>query len=99
MASRERQWKTTIGKVKFLPHHIELDTPIRRAKATHGDLVMTLMTTHSHDPYNTNTYALDDRYRGVFGHHHGPDWPQELDHVAPLCTTDGAKENAVTAIA
>jgi anaerobic selenocysteine-containing dehydrogenase len=28
---------------------------------------MTLMTTRSHDQYNTTVYALDDRYRGVFG--------------------------------
>jgi anaerobic selenocysteine-containing dehydrogenase len=28
---------------------------------------MTLMTTRSHDQYNTTIYALDDRYRGVFG--------------------------------
>ena len=28
---------------------------------------MTLMTTRSHDQYNTTIYGLDDRYRGVFG--------------------------------
>jgi anaerobic selenocysteine-containing dehydrogenase len=28
---------------------------------------MVLMTTRSHDQYNTTIYALDDRYRGVFG--------------------------------
>ena len=26
-----------------------------------------MMTTRSHDQYNTTIYALDDRYRGVFG--------------------------------
>jgi anaerobic selenocysteine-containing dehydrogenase len=29
--------------------------------------VYTLMTTRSHDQYNTTLYGLDDRYRGVFG--------------------------------
>ena len=28
---------------------------------------MTLMTTRSHDQYNTTIYGLDDRYRGVYG--------------------------------
>ena len=28
---------------------------------------MVMMTTRSHDQYNTTIYALDDRYRGVFG--------------------------------
>ena len=28
---------------------------------------MVLMTTRSHDQYNTTIYAMDDRYRGVFG--------------------------------
>ncbi|MFW2154128.1 molybdopterin dinucleotide binding domain-containing protein, partial [Acinetobacter gyllenbergii] len=26
-----------------------------------------LMTTRSHDQYNTTLYGLDDRYRGVYG--------------------------------
>ncbi|HEX3636023.1 MAG TPA: molybdopterin dinucleotide binding domain-containing protein, partial [Paraburkholderia sp.] len=45
----------------------EEDTPLRRAKKLHGERLMTLMTTRSHDQYNTTIYALDDRYRGVFG--------------------------------
>ncbi|MNT61692.1 putative oxidoreductase [compost metagenome] len=28
---------------------------------------MVMMTTRSHDQYNTTIYGLDDRYRGVFG--------------------------------
>ncbi len=32
-----------------------------------GAKVYTLMTTRSHDQYNTTLYGLDDRYRGVFG--------------------------------
>ena len=30
-------------------------------------LVFTLLTTRSHDQYNTTIYGMDDRYRGVFG--------------------------------
>jgi len=67
VASRERDWQTATGKANFMVHKIETDTPIRRAKALHGERVMTLMTTRSHDQYNTTIYALDDRYRGVFG--------------------------------
>ncbi len=33
--------------------------------------VYTLMTTRSHDQYNTTLYGLDDRYRGVFGQRRG----------------------------
>ncbi len=32
-----------------------------------GDNVLRLITLRSHDQYNTTIYALDDRYRGVFG--------------------------------
>ncbi|VTN08813.1 putative oxidoreductase [Raoultella terrigena] len=32
-----------------------------------GEDVMRLVTLRSHDQYNTTIYALDDRYRGVFG--------------------------------
>jgi molybdopterin-dependent oxidoreductase alpha subunit len=67
VASRERDWQTHTGKANFIVHQIEEDTPIRRAKKQHGERVMTLMTTRSHDQYNTTIYALDDRYRGVFG--------------------------------
>ena len=67
VASRERDWKTVTGRANFVVHRIEADTPIRRAKQQHGERVMTLMTTRSHDQYNTTIYALDDRYRGVFG--------------------------------
>ncbi len=67
VASRDRVWKTDTGKANFIAHPIQLDTPIRRAKALHGERLMTLMTTRSHDQYNTTIYALDDRYRGVFG--------------------------------
>ncbi|NIE62974.1 FdhF/YdeP family oxidoreductase [Burkholderia sp. Ax-1719] len=67
VASRERDWKTDTGKANFIVHPVQQDTPIARAKAQHGERLMTLMTTRSHDQYNTTIYALDDRYRGVFG--------------------------------
>jgi molybdopterin-dependent oxidoreductase alpha subunit len=67
VASRERDWVTTTGKANFVIAAIDKDTPIRRARKQHGERVMTLMTTRSHDQYNTTIYAMDDRYRGVFG--------------------------------
>jgi molybdopterin-dependent oxidoreductase alpha subunit len=67
VASREREWVTASGKAQFVAHKIELDTPIRRARRQYGDRVLVMMTTRSHDQYNTTIYAMDDRYRGVFG--------------------------------
>ncbi|MCY0386133.1 FdhF/YdeP family oxidoreductase [Robbsia sp. Bb-Pol-6] len=67
VAAREREWKTPTGKANFVVHGIQWDTPIRRARQLHGERLMTLMTTRSHDQYNTTIYALDDRYRGVYG--------------------------------
>ncbi|MFA6180245.1 MAG: molybdopterin dinucleotide binding domain-containing protein, partial [Candidatus Methylopumilus sp.] len=32
-----------------------------------GTDVFQLMTTRSHDQYNTTIYGMDDRYRGIFG--------------------------------
>ncbi|HTJ93782.1 MAG TPA: FdhF/YdeP family oxidoreductase [Pararobbsia sp.] len=67
VASRERVWKTASGKAEFIAHAVDLDTPTHRARAKHGERLMTLMTTRSHDQYNTTIYGPDDRYRGVFG--------------------------------
>ena len=67
VASRERIWRTPSGKAEFKIHAIPTDTPIHRARQRHGDRLLTLMTTRSHDQYNTTIYGLDDRYRGVFG--------------------------------
>ncbi|WP_186269582.1 FdhF/YdeP family oxidoreductase [Burkholderia gladioli] len=67
VASRERDWITPNGKANFVAHPMPTDTPIQRARALHGEKLLTLMTTRSHDQYNTTIYALDDRYRGVFG--------------------------------
>jgi len=66
-ASRNRVWRTASGKAQFLVHAIDRDTPIKRARAKYGDDLLVMMTTRSHDQYNTTIYGLDDRYRGVFG--------------------------------
>ncbi|MFJ1256767.1 FdhF/YdeP family oxidoreductase [Cupriavidus sp. CuC1] len=66
-ASRNRVWHTPSGKAQFLVNRIDKDTPIHRAREQYGDRLMVLMTTRSHDQYNTTIYGLDDRYRGVFG--------------------------------
>ena len=65
--SREREWKTASGKAHFIVNAVARDTPIQRARAVHGERLLTLMTTRSHDQYNTTIYGPDDRYRGVFG--------------------------------
>jgi len=65
--ARDRVWKTATGRAQFLVNQIQQDTPLRRARALHGNRLMTLMTTRSHDQYNTTIYAMDDRYRGVYG--------------------------------
>jgi molybdopterin-dependent oxidoreductase alpha subunit len=67
IASRERVWKTDSSKAQFLVAAVQLDTPIHRAREKYGEQLMVLMTTRSHDQYNTTIYAMDDRYRGVFG--------------------------------
>jgi molybdopterin-dependent oxidoreductase alpha subunit len=70
VASRDRVWNTPSGKAQFIVHEIAFDTPIHRARALYGERLMTLMTTRSHDQYNTTIYGLDDRYRGVYGQRH-----------------------------
>ncbi|MES2115544.1 MAG: FdhF/YdeP family oxidoreductase [Pseudomonadota bacterium] len=67
VASREREWVTDSAKAQFIVNAIARDTPIHRARARHGERLLTMMTTRSHDQYNTTIYGLDDRYRGVFG--------------------------------
>ena len=67
VASRELEWHTASGKAQFLVHPLDTDGPLQRARAVHGERLLTLMTTRSHDQYNTTVYGLDDRYRGVFG--------------------------------
>lgn len=67
----ERVWATASNKAGFYAHPVPVDTPSHRARARFskkGDaVVFTLLTTRSHDQYNTTIYGHDDRYRGVFG--------------------------------
>jgi len=64
----ERVWDTESKKAVFFTHPVPCDTPSHRARARiHDTLVFTLLTTRSHDQYNTTIYGMDDRYRGVFG--------------------------------
>lgn len=58
-AARERVFKTKTGKANFFVHQI----PHHNLKA--GEYLMT--TIRSHDQFNTTIYALNDRYRGVYG--------------------------------
>ncbi|GKT21737.1 FdhF/YdeP family oxidoreductase [Acidovorax sp. SUPP3334] len=64
----ERVWATDDHKAHFVAHPVPLDTPSHQARAKRRDtVVFTLLTTRSHDQYNTTIYGHDDRYRGVFG--------------------------------
>ncbi|CAN5298426.1 FdhF/YdeP family oxidoreductase [soil metagenome] len=67
----ERVWATASKKAGFYVHAVPVDTPSHKARARFagkGDtIVFTLITTRSHDQYNTTIYGHDDRYRGVFG--------------------------------
>lgn len=59
----ERVWPTPAGKAMF-----SVLAGVREdAGAPGGENVLRLMTIRSHDQYNTTIYAMNDRYRGVFG--------------------------------
>jgi anaerobic selenocysteine-containing dehydrogenase len=59
----ERKWPTPTGKAMFSVYGgVKED-----ADVLGGENVLRLMTIRSHDQHNTTIYALDDRYRGVFG--------------------------------
>ncbi|MGO4331842.1 FdhF/YdeP family oxidoreductase [Cupriavidus sp. 2TAF22] len=59
----ERKWHTPSGKAEFSVYAgVHED-----AEVLGGENVLRLITIRSHDQYNTTIYALDDRYRGVFG--------------------------------
>lgn len=58
-AAKERVFKTKTGRANFKAHDLDIERP------KEGRLL--LMTIRSHDQYNTTVYALNDRYRGVFG--------------------------------
>jgi len=58
----ERIWPTPTGKAMF-----SVFKGVHENFRVDGDDVMRLVTLRSHDQYNTTIYAMDDRYRGVFG--------------------------------
>ncbi|MFM0734046.1 FdhF/YdeP family oxidoreductase [Paraburkholderia sediminicola] len=58
----ERVFPTPTGKAMFSVYH-----GVTEDAQVEGDEVLRLVTLRSHDQYNTTIYALDDRYRGVFG--------------------------------
>ncbi|HFF9487007.1 FdhF/YdeP family oxidoreductase [Serratia bockelmannii] len=58
----ERQWPTTTGKAMF-----SVFSGLHEDETIADQDTLRLITLRSHDQYNTTIYALDDRYRGVFG--------------------------------
>lgn len=58
----ERLWLTPSGKAEFF-----VFPGLHEDKVVDGADVLRLITIRSHDQYNTTIYAMDDRYRGVFG--------------------------------
>lgn len=63
-------WNTPVAKAQFLIRplaEVYADPEHQYAAQYIKAQVYTLMTTRSHDQYNTTIYGLDDRYRGVFG--------------------------------
>lgn len=58
----ERIWPTPSGKAMF-----SVFKGVHENLRVDGEGVMRLVTLRSHDQYNTTIYAMDDRYRGVFG--------------------------------
>ncbi len=67
-SASERVWMTPKRKATFFSHPIPVDTPSHHAREKYRDtVVFTLLTTRSHDQYNTTIYGFNDRYRGVYG--------------------------------
>ncbi|MDY1038282.1 FdhF/YdeP family oxidoreductase [Lelliottia sp. CFBP8978] len=58
----ERIWPTPTGKAMF-----SVFEGVDENRKGTGENILRLVTLRSHDQYNTTIYALDDRYRGVFG--------------------------------
>ncbi|MHC9003236.1 FdhF/YdeP family oxidoreductase [Enterobacter adelaidei] len=58
----KRIWPTATGKAMF-----SIFDGVHENASGEGEHVLRLITLRSHDQYNTTIYALDDRYRGVFG--------------------------------
>lgn len=57
-----RVWPTPTGKAMF-----SVFNGIHENLQVTGDDVLRMITLRSHDQYNTTIYAMDDRYRGIFG--------------------------------
>jgi anaerobic selenocysteine-containing dehydrogenase len=67
LGARERKWNTETGKANFItPDSLEEDPDLPVC----GPDVLRLMTTRGDSQFNTTVYALDDRFRGVFGTRH-----------------------------
>ncbi len=62
-AASQRQWATASGRAQFSVHAVPAPGPQRHE----GRVLFTLLSTRSHDQYNTTIYGLNDRYRGVQG--------------------------------
>ena len=58
----ERIWPTPTGKAIF-----SLFEGVDENAKGVGENTLRMVTLRSHDQYNTTIYAMDDRYRGVFG--------------------------------
>ncbi|HEV7856646.1 MAG TPA: FdhF/YdeP family oxidoreductase [Herminiimonas sp.] len=64
LAARQRVWKTENGKANFMtPDGFDEDPDM----PTSAPDILRLMTTRGDSQFNTTVYALDDRFRGVFG--------------------------------
>ncbi|WP_380787713.1 FdhF/YdeP family oxidoreductase [Sphingomonas sp. R86521] len=61
-SAAERIWLTDTKKANFM-----VAPGVEEDETTRDPSVLRLTTLRSHDQYNTTIYALDDRYRGVFG--------------------------------
>jgi molybdopterin-dependent oxidoreductase alpha subunit len=57
-----RQWNTSNGKANFI-----VSDRLADDEPAEDPAVLRLTTLRAHDQYNTTIYALNDRYRGVFG--------------------------------
>lgn len=68
--ANQHTWHTASGKAQFFIKPLQEvyeDKENQFTQQYDAAKVYTLMTTRSHDQYNTTIYGLDDRYRGVFG--------------------------------
>jgi len=60
--ARVRQWLTPSGKAELTVNPLPTFDDLHGAPER-----LLLMTIRSHDQFNTTIYAMDDRYRGVYG--------------------------------